>query len=284
MSIEAWERYTSADLQKTNKDERLSTSWVVRDAPDEGSALDRVLMQAPLAVAIGTAFAVRQSARVKPLGAGLYEATVEYGPEDDEKSEKDPEPLEWKYSFDTTGGKHKLSIAKQEVSRQWARSVSNDAPDLKGAINFDGKKVAGVDVVVPQLEFSITVFYAPNAVTVSFVQELARKTGRTNSDAWLGFQPGEVLFLGARGDGTRPTVRGQRVKPVPVQLMFAASENRDDLIIGDNPATISKKGWEYLWVRYERVENNGLDYPVPVHAYVDRVYDELAFKAFFKFG
>lgn len=283
MSIEAWEHYSSAEITRTNKNEKLSTSWIVRDAPDEASALARVEMQSPVAVAVGLNFAIRQSVRVKPLGAGLYEATVEYGPEDDEKSDKPPDPLEWKYSFDTTGGKHKLSIAKREVSRQWARSMSNDAPDLKGAINFDGKKVAGVDVVVPNLEFALTVYYNPAAITVAFVQELARKTGRMNSDLWLGFEPGEVLFLGARGDGTLPTIRGQRVKPVPVQLMFAASENRS-VVIGDNPAALFKKGWDYLWVRYERVEDGGLDYPVPVHAYVDRVYDELGFKAFFKFG
>jgi len=283
MSIEAWEHYSSAEITRTNKDEKLSTTWIVRDAPDEASALARVEMQSPVAVAVGLNFAIRQSVRVKPLGAGLYEATVEYGPEDDEKSDKPLDPLEWKYSFDTTGGKHKLSIAKQEVKRQWARSISNDAPDLKGAINFDGKKVAGVDVVVPNLEFTLTVFYNPAAVTVTFVQELARKTGRMNSDLWLGFEPGEVLFLGARGDGTLPTIRGQRVKPVPIQLSFAASENRS-VTIGDNPTPLFKKGWDYLWVRYERVEDGGLDYPVPVHAYVDRVYDELGFKAFFKFG
>lgn len=283
MTTEAWEHYSSAEVTRTNKDEKASTTWIVRDAPDEASALALVELQAPLAVAVGINVAIRQQVKIKPLGAGLYEATVEYGPEDDPKSDKPLEPGEWKYSFDTTGGKHKLSISKATRARQWAWSMSNDAPDLKGAINFDGKKVAGVDVVVSNLEFSITVIYNPAAVTVAFVQELARKTGRMNNDVWLGFDPGEVLFLGARGDGTLPTVRGQRVKPVPIQFSFAASENRD-VVIGSNPAPLKKRGWDYLWVRYERVENAGLDYPVPVHAYVERVYEELGFKAFFKFG
>ena len=284
MVAEAWEHVESTDLTVTNKDGRTSASWVVRSAADEFEALAALEMKAPIAYALGADFLIRQSIKLKPHGAGLYLATIEYGPEDDEKSEKKPEPMEFKYSFDTTGGKHKISLAEKEVSRQWAWSASNSPPDLKGAINYDGKKVQGVEIIVPNLEFSITVYYSPAAMTTAFVQNLARKTGRVNSDAWLGFAAGEVLFMGASGDGTLPTIRGQRVKPVPVTFKFAASENRDDIIVGSNPQAISKKGWQYMWVRYERLENSGLDYPVPVHAYVDDVYRELAFKPFFMFG
>ena len=284
MSVEAWEHVEGPELTTTNKDGKASTTWIVRGAGTSDEATAHLALVVPVAVAFGLQFLIRQSIKVKPEGAGLYRASVEYGPEDDPKSQKDFEPLEWKYSFDTTGGKHKKSISEETRSKQWAYSMTHDAPDLKGAINFDGKKVNGVDVVVPNLEFSLTVFFAPAAVTVAFVQELARKTGRTNSDQWLGFEPGELLFMGATGDGTIPTIRGQRVKPVPVSLKFAASENRDDLVVGSNPAKIKKRGWDYFWVRYERMENNGLDYPVPVHAYVERVYPELAFRPFFKFG
>lgn len=284
MTIESWEHVEGPELETTNKDGKSSTKWIVRGAGSTDEATAHLQLVVPIAIGLGLQFLVRQSIKVKPEGAGIYSAAVTYGPEDDEKSEKPFEPLEWKYSFDTTGGKHKKGIAEEERTRQWCYSMTNTPPDLKGAINFDGKKVNGVEVVVPNLEFSLTVFYAPQAVTVAFVQELARKTGRMNKDAWLGFQPGEVLFMGATGDGTVPTMRGQRVKPVPITFKYAASENRDDLIIGSNPAPITKRGWDYLWVRYERMENNGLDYPVPVHAYVDRVYPELAFKAFFKFG
>lgn len=284
MSVEAWEHVEGPGLETTNKEGKASTTWIVRGAGSSTEATAHLALVVPVAVAFGLEVLVRQSIKVKPEGAGLYRAAVTYGPEDDEKSEKKFEPLEWKYSFDTTGGKHKKSISEATRSKQWAYSMSHDAPDLKGAINFDGKKVNGVEVIVPNLEFSLTVFYAPQAVTVSFVQELSRKTGRMNSDTFLGFAPGELLFMGARGDGTVPTVNGQRVKPVPIVFLFAASENRDDLVIGSNPAAITKRGWDYLWVRYERMENNGLDYPVPVHVYVERVYPELAFKPFFKFG
>ncbi len=284
MTIEAWEHVEGPKLETTNKDGKSSTKWVVRGAGSTDEASAHLSTVVPIAVAFGVGALVRQSIKCEPQGAGIYFADVTYGPEDDDKSEKPFEPLEWKYSFDTTGAKHKKMIAEKERSRSWCYSSYPPPPDLKGAINYDGKKVNGVEVIVPNLEFELTVFYAPAAVTVAFVQELARKTGRMNSDPWLGFQPGEALFMGATGDGTIPTLRGQRVKPVPIRFKFGASQNRDDLIIGSNPDPITKRGWDYLWIRYERMESSGLDYPVPVHAYVDQVYPELAFRPFFKFG
>lgn len=284
MTIEAWEHVESPDLTITNKDGTITSKWVVRGAGDEFDAANYLTMVVPVAIGLGLDFLIRQKINVKHQGAGLYLASVDYGPEDDPKSEKAPEPLENKFSFDTTGGKHKISLAEKEISRQWAHSMSLQPPDLKGAINYDGKKVQGVDITVPNLEFSITVFYKPSAITIPFVQEIGRKTGRFNSDAWLGFAAGEVLFLGGSGDVPIPTLRGQKIKPVPITYKFAGSENRTDIIVGSNPAQISKRGWDYMWVRYERLEDSGLDYPVPVHAYVDQVYPELAFRPFFKFG
>ena len=44
---------------------------------------------------------------------------------------------------------------------------------------------------------------------------------------------------------------------------------------------ISKKGWEYLWVRYAEVEDESAQVLVkrPVAAYVEKVYDSANFAA-----
>ena len=86
-----------------------------------------------------------------------------------------------------TGGKHKVSKSKQTISRHW-ESAADEAPDLKGAINYDGEKVRGVEIYVPNCTFSITAYYEPSQVTTNLMRELARKTPRFNSDNWLRFQ------------------------------------------------------------------------------------------------
>lgn len=283
MAIELWEHVESPEVTKTNSDGSADTKWIVRGAGDQASAMSTVLLATPLFVSLQGQLLIRQDVSVVPIGANNYKASVKYGSEADPDSQKPLDPLEWKYTFDTTGGSHRIVQAEEEVRRYETWVTGYTAPDLGGALNFDGKQCHPIDIVIPKLEFTITVAYAPQYLTIGVVQEFARKTGRTNSDAWLGFDPGELLFLGAVGDGVIPTVYGQRVKPVQVQLKFAASENRTDIQIGIAKA-IKKEGWEYLWVRYQRFENGGFDKPVAVHAYVDRVYRSLAFKPFFKFG
>jgi hypothetical protein len=73
--------------------------------------------------------------------------SVSFGPEDDEKSQQPPEAGLWHFSFDTTGGTHRIT---QSIETLWRgeRSQSNPAPDLRGAVNYDGGKVQGVDIPV----------------------------------------------------------------------------------------------------------------------------------------
>ena len=63
-----------------------------------------------------------------------------------------------------------------------------------------------------------------------------------------------------------------------ITFRFAASPNASGISVGDISG-ISKKGWEYLWVRYADQEDTGSHAIVkrPVAAYVERVYDEGSF-------
>jgi hypothetical protein len=225
---------------------------------------------------------VRQKVAPDPTGPESWEVTVSYGTEDEQKSQEPPEPGTWHFTFDTTGGTHKIT---QSLATLWRgeRSGSYPAPNLKGAIGYDGKKVQGVEIVVPKLEFSITAYYQPQQITTTFMANVARNTGKTNLNPWLGFAGGEILFLGGTGQGDIPTVAGQRVKPASVTYKFAASENLIDIPVGDIVVP-SKKGWEYLWVRYEKIEETGFVFPIPVHAYVEKVYRDTDFGTLFGFG
>ncbi len=96
---------------------------------------------------------------------------------------------------------------------------------------------------------------------------------RVNSGPFRGFAAGEVLFLGASG-----TKRGGG--DWEITFRFAASRNRTNLTIGDITG-ISKKGWEYLWVRYADAEDANAKALIkkPVAVYVEKVYEEGDFGA-----
>lgn len=97
--------------------------------------------------------------------------------------------------------------------------------------------------------------------------------GRSAPSRRWGLAAGECLFLGASG-----SKRG--AEDWEITYRFAGSPNRTGLVVG--PITgISKKGWEYMWVRYADSEDAAARTIVkkPVAVYIERVYEEGNFAA-----
>jgi hypothetical protein len=86
-----------------------------------------------------------------------------------------------------------------------------------------------------------------------------------------------VLFLGASGS---KRVQMGASADWEITYRFAASPNVTGLSVG-GIAAISKKGWEYLWVRYADHADPLAKALVkrPIAAYVERVYESGTFAA-----
>jgi hypothetical protein len=90
-----------------------------------------------------------------------------------------------------------------------------------------------------------------------------------NNDPFRGFDPGEVLFLGAtgirRGDG--------RDDLWEITYRFAVSQNRTAFTVGSIPVG-GKLGWDYMWVRYadEVDDTAGQVVKRPAAVYIEKVY------------
>ena len=135
--------------------------------------------------------------------------------------------------------------------------------------------VEGVDIAVPVFNFTETHYKPDEEITGAYKGILFNLTGKVNSDTFKGFQPGEVLFLGATG--SKRTQLGEDAD-WEITYRFAGSPNVSGLTIG--PITgITKKGWEYLWVRYADQEDTAAKAIVkrPIAAYIERVYDDGSF-------
>ena len=289
MPITVYEKHGSPDGRFVNPVDGAGSSftytYVVMGTNNVTTATGAVAAAAPVVyLADDSQVLVRQEFIPKVIGPDSFEVGVRYGTEDDRKSHEVPEAGFWRFSFDTTGGSHKVTQSLETIHRVES-DPADPAPDLKQAIGWNGTRVNGVEIVVPKLEFSITAYYEPASVTSDYMKNLARKTGRTNDDEWLGFAEGEVLYMGSTGDGDVPLASGPRVKPIPIVHKYAASENVTALAVGDMTVP-TKKGFEYLWVRYKQIESADAKnlIPKPVHAYVERVYEKVDFAALFGFG
>jgi len=191
------------------------------------------------------------------INQDTWKVTVRY--ETPELSDA-PEPV---FSFDTGGGTQHITQSLATIARYGA-----NAPDFKGAIGVTSDAVEGVDITLPVYSFSETHYLADSVVTNPYKGILFMLTGRVNLGAFRGFQPGECLFLGASG-----SKRGNELWEI--SFRFASSPNRIGITVG-GIAGISKKGWEYMWVRYADQEDAGAKAIVkkPVAVYVEKVYED----------
>ena len=167
------------------------------------------------------------------------------------------------FQFDTGGGSQKIT---QSISTE-GRFAVGTAPDFKGAIGVTDKNVAGVDIVVPAYTWSETHYKRDNQITQAYKDILWNLTGSVNNATFQTKAAGEVLFLGASG-----SKRGS--ENWELTFKFSAQVNVTGLQIHDITG-IAKKGWEYLWIRYEDIEDATAKKLVkrPVAVIVEKVYE-----------
>ena len=200
----------------------------------------------------------RESAAVEPLGDELWEGVVRYGvslPTDSES-----------FSFDTSGGSQHITQSLETIARY--APAGQTAADCKGAIGVTPNGVEGVDITVPVYSFSATKYVPHSVIVGGYKAVLFSLTGKVNDDTFEGLEAGECLFLGASGSR-----RGGG--DWEINFRFAASQNVEGITIGDIE-DIDKKGFEYLWVRYEDVEDTTAKALVkrPIAVYIEKVYEE----------
>lgn len=176
---------------------------------------------------------------------------------------------EYKLSFGTTGQTAHIKAAKADVATYVPAGKSTADYNHQQLIGVtDNGEVAGVDIVVPCLRFTVTYKQPKATITDAYVRLLEAMTGTYNSGTFYGRSAGEVLFLGA--DGTQ----GTKVDP-QIDYQFLRLPNITGLTIGGITG-IAKLGHHYMWVEYEDdPQNRLLKKPAAVH--ICRVYDSANF-------
>ena len=199
-------------------------------------------------------------------------------------------------SFDTTGETEHITQAWPydadagvNANKPIEYRFPTDAPKMNGAIAVDGDNVQGVDVSTRAFSFNETwlvsaeelIAKAPplkqkvNVGDVEVLKEveqfsllewLFKLSGTVNKNKFRNFDPGEVLFLGARGEMSR----GQTM--IPITLAFSARKNRGQFMVGDISVN-DKNGWDHMWISYDTDTVDGTLTKKAKYVYIDQVYE-----------
>ena len=151
------------------------------------------------------------------------------------------------------------------------------SPLLGAAINFDGEKVNGVDISRPAFKWQVEIKMPDTAMTDQFIEKLYDATGKVNSQLFRFFLAGEALFLGASGS-IEQRFQEDVVDQWTITLNYAGQKSRTDIEFGDFKIDL-KRGWDYLWVQYQEIEEPTQQTVVQkaIAAYVVQVYEEIDF-------
>jgi len=206
----------------------------------------------------------RKTLRVSPVfvdvndpDRSIWDGTVSYA------RDVRPETGDSVFSFDTGSGTQHITQSLATVGKYAAPHQT--ALNFGGAIGVTHDSVEGVDITVPVYNWTETHYLDNVYVTGNYRAALFWLTGKVNQQTFRGFEPGEVLFLGASG-----SKRGE--EDWEITFRFAASPNAWNLTVGDITG-ICKRGWEYLWVRYADGEDQGEPVKRPAAVYVEQVYE-----------
>ena len=178
---------------------------------------------------------------VRPIGNTWWELSAAYGNAAIDPMLIDPKALEG-----AAGG-----MVQMPTAVLFASTLSFDTTGETEHITQAWPYGAGALVYVDQF---------------SLLQHLFRLSGTVNQKKFRDFEPGEVLFLGARGEMSR----GQTM--VAVTMSFSARKNRSQFMVGD-VAVDSKNGWDHLWIHYEAEAAANVVVKKAKFVYVDQVYE-----------
>jgi hypothetical protein len=210
----------------------------------------------------------RQDILIEPQAADIWHVRVPYGPQNRTLGSIT-------LDYDTTGGTIHLKAGLAHID-SFAAAGAGDPPDHQGAIGVNGDEVEGVEVVSDALKLTVTVTHPAGIVTLARIKHLRSLTGRVNSDTFLTFPPGEVLFLGSVGrDGTNVEAEAS--------YQFACSENLVGQVIAGIEG-VKKDGWDVAWIEFRDAVDGGKPVRRPKFLHVDRVYKRVPMAISLGFG
>jgi hypothetical protein len=269
MALQIYEGFPSREAISGGDNPSVALNWIVLGTDNDSIVKSLVRATTPTGYLdpqfAGAKLLFLRDIAVKEVAPSTWECQARYG------ARKPPKENEYKFEFDTTGGRQKITQSLETIHKY--APAGKTAPDHKGAIGVTDHGVEGCEIVVPKFSWSETWQLPIETHNWAYSQTLKAITGRVNASPFRGFPAGQVLFRGGIGSGSN-----KDPNLIEITFHFDQSDDVEGQTIGDI-AGVAKAGWQYLWVQYRETDDSTAnDFARrPVAAYVERVYDATSF-------
>lgn len=249
----------------------IRRKFLIRAAADEEEAI--TTLYGALTAVYGGLFLA--GGNVAEIGGGVWHGFANYSAAGERQSNKPltPDDAE-QWEFVTEGSTQRITQSLETVgyyNQLGSQPVS--ANPFKGAIGVgqDGH-IEGVDIEMPGARLRSRKVITAAQATQTFLNHLMKSRGSVNNAPFRGWAAGEVKFLVG---STQTRANGD----VELTKEFDVSPNLTDIVVPGISGTVTKEGWDYLWIRYEDWEDtvNKKIVRIPISVQVERVYRRIDF-------
>ena len=187
---------------------------------------------------------------VTPLGAGYWKGNIEYSHKAGSTAESQNENLaeigdeEISISF----GTETVHITEALYGQTKYAKASETPPEVGNTIGDTGESVEGVDIMTPAGNITVNRIYESEKITEGWIKTRASKRCKVNSDTFLTFPPGELLFV-------QMDMNIRNSGDVSVSFSFSQRQNESNITVAGVP-NVNKNGHQYMWVRYQKTEDD----------------------------
>lgn len=263
----------SVGLSADGTNDRKGLRWMVTGTDDEAAALSALLAEIDNLVTVDSRPLLADALTLEQVAPEIWSGGLDYSAIPFTAGSNRPRAVgESTFQFDGTGGSTLITHAYAQTK------YGASAPDYGNAINVTEEGVGGTEVTVPACAFSIRQRFDGATITLAWLRTVTLLTGSVNNGTFLGFEAGEVIFLGPAGSQPIHYISGSSPTPGPadVEFKFAASPNLTNLTIG--PVTgINKPGHDYLWVKYRPTKVGQALVQEPIGVYVAQISPRASF-------
>ena len=223
----------------------MSRPWFVYNATSELEAIQAVANAAP-SIADGlliTGVSVREEVQ------DGYRCTADYGL----WAPRPPSTMvagESQFNFEIATQPQRIVVPlqAQTVYPRSGESAPADASKWLIGQQADGSAPEGAEVLEPVANFSETHWISAATITALYQRTVLKIIGRVNQFAFRGWSAQEVLCTGVSG-----SQRG--ASDWEVSFRFGVREHQTNLTVAGISVPL-KKGWQFLWPRYELAKDS----------------------------
>ncbi len=139
------------------------------------------------------------------------------------------------------------------------------------AINEDSDgNIGGVDILVPKVELAARVLRTKKYWSNLYQETVYGLVAKVNKKTFMGFAPGEVLFVGCQKQDS-----GEQHVQLAFKFLCEKNVSGQVMPTATSAVSVAKKGWEYLWPRigpvYDSTTKKTL-WGKPLCYHVDELY------------